>query len=204
VARAQARLARVKFRKNLKNSLPDLRPRIKTGVKRYGCLDGASGTVFAPSAREATMKVHQIMSEPVVTCTGETTLSAAARLMRDADYGTLPVIDRQQHLAGIITDRDLCLAFANTARRASEIAVQEVMTRRIVTVVMTDPVAAALAAMKRARVRRLPVVDHFGHLKGILSIEDVILRGLETGGLENDEIVDALRTVFERRPVLFG
>jgi CBS domain-containing protein len=150
------------------------------------------------------MKVHEIMTEPVVTCTPTTTLSAAARLMRDADYGTLPVIDRQHHLAGILTDRDVCLAVANSVRNSSEITVQEVMTRRIVTVALTDGVEVALAAMTRARVRRVPVMDHFGHLKGILSIEDIVMRGLETGELERNEIIRTLRTMYERRPLAMG
>jgi CBS domain-containing protein len=150
------------------------------------------------------MKVHRIMSTPAETCTPETTLAAAARLMRDADFGTLLVVDRQQHVAGIITDRDLCLAFANTSRSASEITVREVMTRRVVAVVITDDVATALATMRRARVRRLPVLDNFGHLRGILSIEDIIVRGLETGGLDPDDIVRSLRTMYERRPLLAG
>lgn len=147
------------------------------------------------------MKVHEIMSEPVVTCTLETTLSAAARLMRDADYGTLPVIDPQGRVAGIITDRDVCLAVAGSARNPSHIAAHEVMTRKLVTAQTTDTIHTALATMKGARVRRLPVLDGFGRLKGILSIEDVVVRGLETGGVGTDEIVMALRAMYERRPV---
>lgn len=147
------------------------------------------------------MKIHEIMSEPVVTCQPETTLAAAARMMREADYGTLPVVDAAGHVAGIITDRDICLALAGSARNPSRIAVHEVMTRRLVTVQTTDTIHTALATMKTARVRRLPVLDTFGHLKGILSIEDVVVRGLESGGVGTDEIIMALRTMYERRPV---
>lgn len=147
------------------------------------------------------MKVHGIMTEPVVTCRPETTLKEAARLMRESDYGTLPVVDPQGHLAGVITDRDICLAIAASARNANHIAVHEVMTRRPITVTTTDTIHTALSAMKGARVRRLPVVDTSGHLKGIVSIEDVVVRGLETSGIGTDEIVLALRTMFERRPV---
>ena len=147
------------------------------------------------------MNVREIMSEPVVTCRPETTLSVAARLMREADYGTLPVIDVQGHLIGIVTDRDICLAIAGSARNAAHITIHEVMSRTPVTVLVTDTGHAALAAMKGARVRRLPVLDTFGRLRGILSIEDIVVRGLETGGVGTDEIVMALRAMYERRPV---
>jgi CBS domain-containing protein len=147
------------------------------------------------------MKVRDIMSEPVVTCTPDTPLSTAARLMRDEDYGTLPVIDQDGKLAGIVTDRDICLAFAASARNAAYISVHEVMTRNVVTVLATDTLHTALHAMKGARVRRLPVLDVFDRLIGLRSIEDVVVRGLESGGISTDEIVMALRTMYERRPV---
>jgi CBS domain-containing protein len=148
------------------------------------------------------MTVRDIMSEPVVTCRPDTPLSTAAKSMREADYGTLPVVDLLGRLAGIITDRDICLAVAGSARNAAHIAVHEVMTRKVVTVSITNDLHTALHAMKTARVRRLPVVDDFGHLKGLLSIEDVVVRGLETGGISTDEIVMALRTMYERRPAM--
>jgi CBS domain-containing protein len=147
------------------------------------------------------MTVHDVMSEPVVTCTTDMTLSAAARLMREADYGTLPVVDPKGRVVGIVTDRDVCLAFAGSARNPSHIGVHEIMTRKLVTVQPTDTIHTALATMKKARVRRLPVLDSFGRLKGLLSIEDVIVRGLETGGVGTDEIIMALRTMYERRPI---
>jgi CBS domain-containing protein len=65
-----------------------------------------------------------------------------------------------------------------------------------------DSIHDALATMKKARVRRLPVLDKYGHLKGLLSIEDVVVRGLESGGMGTDEIVMALRAMYERRPAI--
>ena len=144
------------------------------------------------------MTVREIMSEPVVTCGPETTLSAAARLMRDADYGTLPITDRRGNLIGIVTDRDICLAIGCSARNAAHIAVHEVMTRRLVTAAITDSIHGALSAMKTARVRRLPVLDTFGRLRGIVSIEDVVVRGLESGGVGIDDLVQSLRAMYER------
>jgi CBS domain-containing protein len=147
------------------------------------------------------MTVNEIMSDPVVTCSPETTLAAAAQSMRAADYGTLPVIDAKGRLVGIITDRDICLAFANTGRNAHHVAVYEVMTPRVVSALEQDSIHSALATMKKAHVRRLPVLDKYGHLKGLLSLEDVVVRGLESGGIGTDEIVMTLRTMYERRPV---
>jgi CBS domain-containing protein len=146
------------------------------------------------------MKVRDIMTEPPLTCRPETSLAIAAHLMREADYGTLPVIDAHGRLVGIITDRDICLAFAQSTRNALNIAVHEAMTRKVFSVLADDDVHTALATMKGARVRRLPVRDEFGRLRGMLSIEDVVMRGLERGGLAADEIIAALRTMYLRVP----
>ena len=75
------------------------------------------------------------------------------------------------------------------------------MTRKLVTVTLTDTVHTALATMRSARVRRLPVLDSFGRLRGIVSIEDIVVRGLESGGIAAEEIASALRTMSERRPM---
>jgi IMP dehydrogenase len=147
------------------------------------------------------MKVRDIMTEPPLTCTPETSLAVAARLMGEADYGTLPVIDSRGQLAGIITDRDICLALASTNRNALHVAVHEVMTRKVFSALIDDDVRSALATMKGAVVRRLPVRDEFGRLKGMLSIEDIVVRGLEGNGIATDEIVAALRAMYTRVPV---
>jgi signal-transduction protein with cAMP-binding, CBS, and nucleotidyltransferase domain len=82
--------------------------------------------------------------------------------------------------------------------------VHEVMTKKPVTVFGGDTVQTALEKMKTWRVRRLPVVDTLGHLQGILSIEDIVLQGLERGGVDTPAIIAALRTMYERRPIEVG
>ena len=147
------------------------------------------------------MKVREIMTEPVLTCTAGTSLAIAARLMRDADYGTLPVVDSRRRLVGIITDRDICLSIAASQRSATNISVHETMTTQVLTAAPDDDVRVALSTMQSARVRRLPVCDGDGHLEGILSIEDIVMRGLEDGAITSGEIIAALRAMCVRVPV---
>jgi CBS domain-containing protein len=151
-------------------------------------------------ARRSLMKVRDIMTEPPLTCTPETSVAVAARRMREADYGTLPVLDSRGRLVGIVTDRDICLVMAGTNRNALNVAVREAMTRKVVSVLPDDDVHDALVKMKAFRVRRLPVRDAFGRLSGILSIEDVVVRGLEGDGIAANEIVETLRAMYVRLP----
>jgi CBS-domain-containing membrane protein len=121
--------------------------------------------------------------------------------MQEADYGTLPVVDSGGRLVGIITDRDICLAVAGSNRNAINITVHEAMTHKVFSARLDDDVHSALATMKTSRVRRLPVCDDSGHLEGIVSIEDLVLRGLEGNGINPVELVAALRVMYVRAPV---
>ena len=53
------------------------------------------------------MKVREIMTEPPLTCTPETSLAVAARLMGEADYGTLPVVDSHGVVVGLLCQKDI-------------------------------------------------------------------------------------------------
>lgn len=112
------------------------------------------------------------------------------------------MIDTHGRLVGIITDRDICLAVARTNRNALNVAVHEVMRQKVFSALVDDDVHAAVTMMKDARVRRLPVRDESGRLKGMLSIEDVVVRGLERGGINTDEIDGALRAMCSRVPAI--
>ena len=148
------------------------------------------------------MNVRDIMTEPPLTCTEGTSVAVAARLMGEADYGTLPVVDAQGAIVGIVTDRDICLALARTNRNAPNIFVREVMTKRVTSAPADEDVHIALGAMRNARVRRLPVRDDRGRLTGMLSIEDVVVRGLEGDGINPGELIAALRAMYVRTPAV--
>lgn len=145
------------------------------------------------------MTIQEIMSAPVKTCSPETSIAQAARLMRDAGYGVVPVTDSDGRIMGIITDRDICLAIANSNRSPRAIAVREVMTTRITFVRPADDPRIALSTMKHARVRRAPVVDASQRIVGLVSVDDFAVRGIEEGAIDAADLVDALHALSERR-----
>jgi CBS domain-containing protein len=139
------------------------------------------------------MKVRDIMTREVVSCDKDATIGEAARLMLVGHFGTLPVIDPQGRLAGIITDRDIAMAAGARNRSAGHIAVHEAMTPTVRRCFSDDDVDAALKQMAEARVRRLPVIDPAGHLAGIVSIDDIVRRALDhPGGVSSVVFVHAM------------
>lgn len=148
------------------------------------------------------MRVHEIMTREVVSCRADTDVATAARLMFQGHFGTLPVVDAHRKVTGIITDRDIALAVATRDRHASEIAVDEAMSSQVVGCLPTDDVGAALRLMEERGVRRLPVMDATGHLAGLVSIDDVLVRAVDRdAGLDSLAFVKALRRLCSRPSV---
>jgi len=116
-------------------------------------------------------KVRDVMTTDVDTVNPSTKAGEAARQMRDANVGSLPVVDRQE-LVGIVTDRDITIRVAADGISADDVMVKEVMTADPVTVRPDQTIDEASAVMSQHQVRRLPVVE--GHkLVGILALGDV-------------------------------
>jgi CBS domain-containing protein len=142
-----------------------------------------------------TMKVHNIMSQPPWTCRLETSLGLASKRMAETACGTLLVLDHHGRVAGILTDRDLALAIGKSDRNPFHMTVDEAMTRDVHTCSPNEDLSAVLERMAIAKVRRLPVVTADGDLKGIVSIDDIILWGVQHGGVTRKELVRALRAI---------
>jgi CBS domain-containing protein len=148
------------------------------------------------------MRVNDIMTRDVVSCHTETDLGTAARSMFQGRFGTLPVVDGHGKVTGIITDRDIAMAVATRQRNASHIMVHEAMSSHMRGCLASDDVGAALRLMAEAGVRRLPVMDATGHLAGILSVDDILVRAVDQeGGIDSSRFVNGLRTICSRQPV---
>jgi CBS domain-containing protein len=121
------------------------------------------------------MRVKELMTSDVKSCSMDTNLAAAAKIMWDSDCGVVPVADEHGRVVGVITDRDICIAAATRARVEGEIPVRDVISKVVYTCAASDDVRQALETMRLRKVRRLPVVDHAGRLAGIVSVHDIAL-----------------------------
>lgn len=128
------------------------------------------------------MKVKDMMIPDAKACWITESLADAAKAMWENDCGILPVIKDGRKVVGLITDRDICMATAMFERNPSSISVEEVMTGEVYAAGPDDEIHQALATMQEHKVRRLPVVDPEGELKGILSINDIVLKAREPNG----------------------
>jgi CBS domain protein len=71
------------------------------------------------------MKVRDLMTTDVKSCSSDTNLAAAASRRWEGDCGALPVVDDDGKFIGMITDRNICMAVATRPQLASDILVGE-------------------------------------------------------------------------------
>jgi CBS domain-containing protein len=116
--------------------------------------------------------VREAMTADPLVVQRWTAAQFAARLMEREDVGSLPVVEENGNLVGIVTDRDIALRVVAAARDPEKTQVGEILTEHPVVVLPDDPLADALELMASHQVRRLPVVDD-KQLVGMLAQADV-------------------------------
>jgi CBS domain-containing protein len=140
------------------------------------------------------MKVKDVMTSDVKSCSLRTNLAAAAKIMWDADCGAVPVLDDRGQVVGVITDRDICIAAATRPSTEADIAVADVISRTLYACAPDDEVRAAMEKMKKQQVRRLPVIGNNGRLVGIVSIHDIAVqaRPNKSSDIRAEDVLDTL------------
>jgi CBS domain-containing protein len=123
------------------------------------------------------MKIREIMTADVECVCPDDTLQEAAIKMKDLDVGPLPVCDRD-HLAGMLTDRDITVRAIAKGLDPRSTRVRDVMTRDVIHCYDDEDAEAAARLMQERQVRRILVINHDGRLAGIVSLGDL---AAETG-----------------------
>jgi CBS domain-containing protein len=123
------------------------------------------------------MQVGEICTREVVCASTETTIGAAAKLMRQYHIGDV-IVTREENgrrvPLGIVTDRDIVLGVVAPELNAATLTVGDIMGPELITAAETEDVFDAMQRMRNKGVRRIPIVRDDGDLVGILSIDDII------------------------------
>ncbi len=121
---------------------------------------------------EKLMKICDIMSDNVVSIGPREPVNAAAKLLKRCNIGVLPVCDEKGNLRGMLTDRDIVIRCVALDSDPSDVKVEEIMSRGIVTTGPFEEVEHAVRLMSEDQVRRIPVLDS-GKLVGMVSLCDM-------------------------------
>ena len=152
-------------------------------------------------------KVKNVMSTDVATVRQGTPFKDVARLLARRDVSALPVVDRDGHVLGVVSEADLLVKQGTqeiewtrslrtwwrgrrNLRRATATTAGQLMTSPAVTVDTNSTVAGAARLLTAHNIKRLPVVDEDGKLVGIVSRKDLLTVFLRTDEDIRDDIVE--------------
>ena len=141
------------------------------------------------------MRVEEIMTRDVCSCSPGTNAASVAEIMLTRNCGSLPIVENGR-VVGIVTDRDLFVALGTANRRPAEMSVGEIMSKDVAFCSPSSDVRHAMKTMAQRQLRRLPVVDESGALRGILSLGDIALRVDDS---LSEDVLNVVRAVCDRR-----
>ncbi len=121
------------------------------------------------------MLCREIMKTEVQCIMAEDTIQTAARKMRDANIGLIPVCDSAHRVLGTLTDRDLAIRVLAESRPLSTQA-GDVMTREVVACRPDDDVHRAELLMGHHHKSRVLCTEADGRLVGVISLSDIAQR----------------------------
>ncbi len=161
------------------------------------------------------MLIRDWMTTDVITATPETSMLKVSKMMKEYDIRRVPVVDAQNKVVGIVSDRDVKDASPSKATTLdmhelyyllSEIKVRDIMTPDPVTVEVRDTVERVALLMEERAIGGLPVVDDEGSLAGIITDHDVFkvlvqITGVRHGGVQValavEDLPGVMRPIFD-------
>lgn len=121
------------------------------------------------------MSLERFCRKEVVVCAAEDTIAQVALKMRNEHVGAVVVIDDEDHVLGLITDRDVAVRIVADRLDADELLAEDVMSTDPVVLHRDDSLDKALFTMRDKGVRRVPIVDKEEKIVGMLSLDDVLV-----------------------------
>lgn len=118
------------------------------------------------------MKIKNVMHKGVSWVHPGMPIAKIARKMRQQDIGAVPVGEHDR-LIGMVTDRDICCRGLGNRHDPKGLTARDVMTKKIVYCRDEQSVEDAVRLMRKAKIRRLPVIDAKKRMVGMVGLGDI-------------------------------
>lgn len=135
---------------------------------------------------------RDIMTPNPACCGPNTTLDEVAKMMLQNDCGEIPIIDTNDCIIGVITDRDIVCRAVAQGKNPIGYTVESCMSSPVVTVQEDDSLDDIVSTMERHQIRRVPVVSDGGICAGIIAQADVARVGPKS------EVAELVREVSQQ------
>ena len=132
--------------------------------------------------------ISNLLRRNVISINENETVYDAIKLLSEQKIGALPVINNQDKLCGMISERDVIQKISNDKRiDFSCTQIKSIMTTKVITCNQNTESNVLMTIMTNNKIRHIPIIEK-NSLIGIVSIGDVVKRLLEKFNLENAEL----------------
>ncbi|MBO8180746.1 MAG: CBS domain-containing protein [Archaeoglobus sp.] len=138
------------------------------GGQKFGLVKGRYGGNLSAAVNEV---VETIMERNVVTIEETDSLEDAVETMFEKKVGGCPVVNKDDVVVGIITERDI-LKYLGQNRTIDGVA-SDYMTSSVITLRPKDSIERAMKTMIEKKLRRLPIIDD-GILVGLITVREIL------------------------------
>ncbi len=141
-------------------------------------------------------QIQEIMTPNPRTCHAVDSVQNALEIMRNTSCGAVPIVDGDNKIQNIITDRDIALCLLDTPKHPKDVKIQDCVQkqRQIITIYPHEEVHRAIDLMEEHQVRRLPVCDDEMHCIGIVAQADIALKDRMP-----QDVIELLHDISEKR-----
>ncbi len=133
---------------------------------------GVSSLTKKPIAERT--KFAEVANDPIVIPSNET-LRSAIRLMMENNIGILPVVDENDNLVAVFSERDAFKAIANGASLDSPLI--DYATKKPEAIRCEDPVSRAAEIVTKLGIRHVVGTDIAGRVRCVASVKDILKLG---------------------------
>ena len=139
------------------------------------------------------MEITELASEDVVTVYLDESILEVAETLREERVGSAVVLDSNDDVLGVVTDRDLVVYGQQFVDSLATTTVNDILSMGVLSVGPDEDVLELTELMREEGVRRVPLVED-GEILGVVTLDDVVV-GL-AGELDSPEL-DNLAAVIE-------
>jgi CBS domain-containing protein len=115
--------------------------------------------------------VGDVMTKAIISVTTETTVFQVAKMMEQGGIGAV-LVKKNDHLSGIITDRDYATKIV-AHNLSSDAPVEQIMSSPLITINFDESISAAAERMTSKKIRKLAVTDN-GKIIGLITSTDLV------------------------------
>jgi CBS-domain-containing membrane protein len=119
------------------------------------------------------IKVGECMTVGVFTLSEDKTVFEASKLLRKTSVGSI-IVTHKGKAKGIVTERDIIYKVISEGKNPKKVKLKEIMSYPLKTIKASDTIEEAANALRKNKIKRLPVLDSKNQLIGIITETDLL------------------------------